>query len=107
MKNQIVCPANCNGGYANRVISVSQSQAGITPDIARAAKLEPHENLFTCIHCSCVWKENFDSDSRATRQIVLGEFGGPDSATVFQPESRLENAIADLKKESDGVIYGN
>jgi hypothetical protein len=95
MKNQIVCPARCSGGYADRVKSVSQRQAGITPDIARAAKLNQNERLTTCFYCDCVWREVLDTHSLRTRPEVLGTYKG----VVFYPEQWLQDAIDRLGRE--------
>jgi hypothetical protein len=101
MKNQIVCPANCIGGHAHRVKSVSQRVAGITPEIARAAKLSPNHLVSTCTYCGCVWREFLNPESLVPQTDILGEYGGTHSAVAFRPEPWLQETIDCLEKKAD------
>ena len=96
MKHQIICPKKCSGGYADRIRKVSQRQAGITSRIALAANLPRNEQVFTCLHCFAVWFNSFDEMHHRDITVVLGEFGGPNSANLFLPESWLQKAIMNL-----------
>lgn len=95
MKNRIVCPGKCSGGYWDRVKTVQQLEAGITPKIARAAGLSPNERVSFCWHCHCVWKETDNLNLRGTQTVVLGEYDD----IAFQPKPWLEQAIVDLEKQ--------
>lgn len=96
MKHQIICPKKCSGGYADRILKVSQRRAGITSRIALAAKLPRNEQVFTCLHCFAVWFNSFDEMHHRDITVVLGELGGPNSAIGFQPEAWLQKAIMNL-----------
>jgi hypothetical protein len=94
--SKVICPANCNGGYAERVKAVSPPEVGITPEIARAAKLSSNEKLSTCWHCDCVWRTVLDMHSLRERKEILGWYEG----VTFRPEPWLERAIADSNKQT-------
>ena len=96
MKHQIICPKKCSGGYADRIRKVSQRQARITSRIALAAKLPRNEQVFTCLHCFGVWFNSLDEMHHRDITVVLGEFGGPNSANDFLPEVWLQKAIMTL-----------
>jgi hypothetical protein len=98
MSNGVVCPKQCADGHGSRIKSVSPSDAGISPRMARAAGPRPHEKLSTCLCCFCVWRETFDPNHSVPRTEVLGEYGGPLSATRFLPEPRLKRRILDLEQ---------
>lgn len=99
MKNKIVCPAKCNGGYAEMIKFVSQHEVGIKREIARAAKLSPNEGVSTCLYCGCVWRETFHPDLRVSR--MEPEILGTDKGVRFEPETWLEKVLADFDKESE------
>lgn len=96
MRHRIICPRECSGGYADRIRKVSQKQAGISSRIALAAKLPRNEQVFTCLYCSAVWFNSFDEMHYRDITVVLGEFGGPNSANTFLPEAWLNEAIENL-----------
>ena len=101
MTEEIVCPRRCNGGYASHVKQVPYSRAGITPAIAKAARLTPGEKVFTCDYCSCVWNSTFDLNFLRGRIEILGEYGGPSSANAFLPEPWLGRVIDEHEREGE------
>jgi hypothetical protein len=96
----IVCPAMCSGGYPNRIKRITQVTAGITPRIARAAKLGPHDELFTCLHCGCVWRRDFEIDTWKYSTVILGEYHGLYSPAGFLPELWVQKAMFNLDRET-------
>jgi hypothetical protein len=96
MRHQIICPKKCSAGHADRIRKLSQRQTGITSRIALAAKLPRNEQVFTCLHCSAVWFNSFDEMHHRDITVVLGEYGGPNSANAFLPEAWLQKAIMNL-----------
>ena len=98
-RSEIVCPLKCSGGYSGRARRVAPKRAGITPLIARAAKLAEDDELYTCNYCSCVWRGKMDTHFLHYRTEILGEYGGPNSATAFRPVPWLKRAIGKLQEE--------
>ena len=72
------------------------SERPITSRIALAAKLPRNEQVFTCLHCFGVWFNSLDEMHHRDITVVLGEFGGPNSANDFLPEVWLQKAIMTL-----------
>jgi hypothetical protein len=104
MKNDIVCPKKCNGGYADKIRKIPQRQATITSRIALAAKLPRNEQVFTCLYCSAVWLDSFDERHFRNVTVVLGEYGGSNSANEFLPAPWLQEAMSKLSDKSKGQI---
>jgi hypothetical protein len=100
MEIKIVCPAQCSGGYPNRIKRITQTAAGITPKIARAARIGPHDELFTCLHCGCVWRRDFDIEAWNYSTVILGEYYGLYSPSRFLPELWVQRAMFSLEQEA-------
>lgn len=90
------CPGKCS---APNIKEVSQSQVGITPRIARAAKLRSEQKLYNCFHCGSVWYQELDPSRPFHLTIVLGEYDGMNSRNEFVPEGWLRLAIDALSAE--------
>jgi hypothetical protein len=69
---KIVCPVSRCGSSLYRITRVTQTAAGITPRIARAAGLGRHHELFLCHNCGCVWRRDFDIDQLKYTSVILG-----------------------------------
>ena len=85
------CPKKCGVHQANAVRTVEPEEVGISPSIARAAKLESGAKLLYCQSCGCVWRRVFDSDSAKLQNEVLGTFAR-DQAAGLNLESWLQQA---------------
>lgn len=98
---KIVCPAPRCGSSLHRITRVTQTAAGITPRIARAAGLGRHHELFLCHNCGCVWRRDFDIDQLMYTSVILGEYHGLYSHSSFLPELWVQRAIFNLDEETE------